>query len=221
MDFRFTRARFILCEGDDDKGFLESLIHGRAGMPEFQVCHAAECNPQRTGGKTAFAKSLAGIEPISGFEAVKALLLVLDNDVLGEAFAEAQKALADNGHTPPATPDGIGQVAGRPVSILMIPRYDIAGDLELFSLPAIHERWPIAEGCVDAFLRCTGANGWGDKPGSLNKARARSAIVGCNKDDPYKGIGHLFRQGVLSVMNPCFNEIAEFLQNFDARLGVQ
>lgn len=27
MPFKFTKSYFLLCEGDDDKGFLETLIN--------------------------------------------------------------------------------------------------------------------------------------------------------------------------------------------------
>lgn len=214
----FTKPRFMLCEGDDDKGVLESIIGARC-LPDFQICHAAECNPEHTGGRSGFVKALRGIEPLSGFSDLRALLLVTDNDSLESSFAEAQKALTDRGYTPPASPDGIGHVAGKPVAILMIPRADMEGNLELLALPAIHEVWPEANGCVESFLQCTGANMW-SKKGSLHKARARSAILGYNESDPYKGIGHLFRNGTLSAKHRCFNEISDFLRTFDARVGI-
>jgi hypothetical protein len=215
---KFTMPRFLLCEGDDDKGFLETLIQNR-GLPGFQVCHAAECNSSQTGGKAGFAASLRGFEALSGFADVKAFLLVADNDIRGTTFAEVRRALSDNGHTPPASPTAIGALSGKPVAILMIPTADREGDLESLCLPTIYEKWPRARLCVWCFLRCTGAIGWG-KRSSLNKARARSAIVGFNEDDPYKGIGHLFRNGTLSVRHRCFDDIANFLTGFDAMVGI-
>jgi len=214
----FTKPRFMLCEGDDDKGVFEAIIRERR-LPDFQICHAAECNPAHTGGRSGFAPSLRGMQPLSGFKELRALLLVTDNDVVGPAFSEAQRALSDNGHTPPASPDEIGELAGKPVIILMVPRPDVPGDLELLALPAIHEQWPASQRCVDSFLECTGANAW-NKPGSLHKAHARSAIVGYHEADPFKGIGHLFRSGTLSATNSCFNEIADFLSTFDTKVGI-
>ena len=101
----------------------------------------------------------------------------------------------------------------------MIPRADVAGDLEKLCLPAIHDTWPLAEQCVTSFLQCTGATAW-TKPASINKSRARAAAVGFYEPDPYKGIGHLFRNGTLSVLHNCFDEIALFLQNFDSTCGI-
>lgn len=217
---RFTKPRFLLCEGDDDKGFFEALIAGRQ-LPEFQICHSAQCNPEETGGKHGFSKSLRAKrwEVLSGWRDVKGILLATDNDKVGPAFAEAQKVLTDNGYVAPPNAAAVGNIAGKPTTILMIPGANVPGDLESLCLPAIHSTWPLAERCVTAFLQCTGANTW-TKPGSINKSRARAAAVGFNEEDPYKGIGHLFRNRTLSVQHSCFDEIANFLSNFDAKCGI-
>lgn len=215
--FAFTKSRFLLCEGDIDKGFLETLITERR-LPDFQVCHAAECNETHTGGNSGFAPALKGFEPITGFAAVRALLIVTDNDK-PSSFSDTQEALASNGYTPPSTPTDVGHMAGKPVAILMIPSADILGDLEKLCLPEIYRKWPKAEACVDEFMNCTGANLW-TKQSSINKARARSAPVGFYEPDPYKGIGHLFRNGTLSTLNNCFDGVGEFLRRFDAMVGI-
>jgi hypothetical protein len=101
----------------------------------------------------------------------------------------------------------------------MIPREDTAGDLEKLCLPAIHATWPLAQQCVTSFLQCTGASTW-KKSASVNKSQARAAAVGFYEPDPYKGIGHLFRNGTLPADHTCFDEIAVFLQNFDAMCGI-
>jgi hypothetical protein len=113
----------------------------------------------------------------------------------------------------------------KPVAICMIPNPRQFGDLESLSLPTIHRTWPKARLCVPLFLRCTGAltlfgrPNW-PKRSSLSKAKARAASVGFNRDDPYKGIGHLFQNGTLSVQHECFDELTAFLQNFDAFCGI-
>jgi hypothetical protein len=215
---KFEKERFLLCEGDDDKGFFEALIKKRQ-LPDFQVCHAAECNPEKIGGVPGFVRSLLGMEAISGFRNLKALLLVSDNDVVGNSFHAVQRALTDNNYIAPTAHDKVGVMERKPVAILMIPGHDKVGDLESLCLPAIHERWPTAADCVGSFLECTGANHW-TKRSSRSKANARAAAVGFNEPDPYKGIGHLFRNGTLSVHHPCFDEIGKFLQEFDAMCGI-
>jgi hypothetical protein len=212
MSFEFKKSRFMMCEGDDDKGFLETLIRER-GLPEFQVCHAAECNEKGVGGRSGFRHSLSGLSPITGFSEVKAMLIVTDNDK-ATSFADVCAVLTHNGHQAPTTSTQVGAIHGKPVAVLMIPSANECGDLEKLCLPEILGRWPRAEQCVREFLACTGADQW-RKNSSLNKARARSAVVGFNEDEPYMGIGNLFRNGTLSVRNPCFDEVALFLENFD------
>lgn len=216
---RFTKKRFLLCEGDDDKGFFESLIRYRR-LPDFQVCCTAECNTKAVGGVSGFAKSIEGMEVLYGFrDVLKALLFVSDNDILGKSFEYIQRALTMNGYTAPNTHDTVGQMAGKPVAIFMIPRHDKIGDLETLCLPTIHAKWPTAEGCVNSFLQCSGATGWTHRA-SINKARVRSATVGFNERDPYKRIGDLFKNRTLSVNHACFDEIALFLSRFDTTCGI-
>lgn len=217
MPLKFTKSRFLVCEGDDDKGFLETLIRDR-GLPEFQVCHAAECNDKGVGGRSAFKHSLSGLAPITGFDAVRAILIVTDNDTAG-SFTEVRDALIENGHTAPGTANEVGSIHGKPVAVLMIPSSAEHGDLEVLCLPEILRRWPEAAHCVAAFLTCTHADRW-TKQSSINKARARSATVAFNEDEPYMGIGNLFRKGTLSVANPCFDEVVGFFQNFDHMCGI-
>jgi hypothetical protein len=225
MAFDFTKPRFLLCEGDDDKGFLEALIENRPGLPEFQICHAAECNANKQGGRSGFRLSLdGGIRPLSGFGQLRAILIVSDNDT-ASSFADVQTELRAVGHTPPPSVNSVGSVFGKPVAVFMIPRASTLGDLESLSLPAIHQTWPKARICVPLFLRCTGAlkcfggANW-PKRSSISKARARAATVGFNEDDPYKGIGRLFKNGTLPVQHRCFDEIANFLRDFDAFCGI-
>jgi|GEM_PF-2579790 len=222
MTFEFTKPRFLLCEGDDDKGFLETLIQQR-GLPDFQVCHSAECNEagsdgKGVGGRAGFVHSLTGFAPITSFKKVKAILIVTDNDT-ARSFRDVSDALTVNGHIAPATAADVGSVHGKPLAILMIPSSAIHGDLEKLCFPEVVAKWPKADQCVTDFLVCTGADHWA-KQSSINKARLRSATVAFNEAEPYMGIGNLFRKGVLSTANACFNPIGDFLRAFDAKVGI-
>jgi hypothetical protein len=224
LSFSFTKPRFILCEGIDDKAFLEALIEDRH-LPEFQVRHSAECNKTQTGGNTGFRPAVKGMEALSGFDQLRALLIVADNDVLGQSFHDTQTAFTANGYIAPPTPGEIGNMKGKAVAIFMVPSADTVGDLESLSLPAIYQKWPRAKRCVPLFLKCTGAIACTGKPkwpkrSSISKAYARAAAVGFNEDDPYMGIGYLFKHHQLSPQHECFNEIANFLANFDAFSGI-
>jgi len=170
------------------------------------------------GGRSGFKHSLSGLTPIKGFKELKAILIVTDHDK-ASSFSEVQEALTVNGHTPPGVPANLGSVHGKPVAVLLIPSETENGDLEKLCFPEIARVWPKAEECVSAFLKCTGADKW-EKKSSANKARARSATVAFNEAEPYMGIGNLFRKGVLSTDNSCFDPVADFLRAFDAKVGI-
>src|SRR5712692_2306181 len=120
-------ARFVLCEGDDDKGLLETIATV-VGMPKLQVRHAAECNEQHTGGRSGFEHAIAGFDIVNKFRQVKSFDIVTDNDN-AKAFEETAKALSKNGYKAPRTPAGIGELDRRPVKILLVPDA-VRGDLE-------------------------------------------------------------------------------------------
>ena len=216
--FTFTEERFILCEGDDDKFFLDALISQRS-LPKFQVRHAAECNDKKAGGRSGFLHALNGIDVISGFNRVRGILLVTDNDHPTKAFGDIRRILKALKCPPLANATAIGTVAGKPLAVLMIPDHLTAGDLEVLCWPAILAKWPNVEECVPNFLRCTGADQW-KKKSSVNKATLRSAIVGNNEQDPYNTLGLLFKKGILSTAHNCFNIVAQFLADFDRLVGI-
>jgi hypothetical protein len=209
-------TRFVLCEGDDDKGLLETVAN-LPGMPKLQVRHSAECNEKRTGGRSGFQHAIAGFDIVSNFRQVKGFVLVTDNDN-AKAFNDTGKALSKNGHRAPSTPAGIGELDGRPVKILLLPDA-LRGDLEKLCLDVLISKWPKSKRCVPAFLKCTGAERW-KKQASKNKALSRATIVGFYEEDPYKGLGHLFRKGVLNVAHPKLRPLVQAFRNIDNLLGL-
>lgn len=218
---QFICSRFLICEGPDDKGFLESLVE-RHRLPDFQICHAAEFNGWDegqipTGGKSGIKKSLERIDVLRGFEGLRAVLIITDNDH-AKAFRDLQKELKGI-CTVPDSPSVVGSIYGKPLAVFMIPSADECGDLETYCLPEIHRHWPRSEQCVTEFLTASRALQW-TKQSSINKAKARAAVVGFHQPDPYKGVGHLFKSGVLETGNARFRPLIDFLNNFDAFVGI-
>ena len=219
---QFSNDRFLICEGIDDKQFLTALVKKRR-LPEFQICHAAEFNgwgegEQPIGGKSGIPKSLYRIDVLSGFDSLKALLIVTDNDHQ-KSWKELRKSLKGI-CTLPETPVEIGLIYGKPLAIFLIPSAAEYGDLETYCLPEVHRKWPRAESCVNTFLDCTGASMW-EKKASKNKAKFRAATVGFYQPDPFKGLGYRLGNEALSADNPRFDELAQFLKDFDSLVGIR
>jgi hypothetical protein len=119
--YPFSEERFILCEGDDDKFFLEALIEERH-LPRFQVRHTAESSGVRgSGGTSGFLNSLNGIDALTGFDKLKGILLVTDNDKIPKSFNDMRRILKALKLTPPNTPTDILDICGKPGALLMIP----------------------------------------------------------------------------------------------------
>jgi hypothetical protein len=87
------------------------------------------------------------------------------------------------------------------------------------TLDVLIGKWPKSKDCVEAFLRCTGADKWNNQA-SKNKALSRAIIVGFNESDPYKGLGHLFRSGELSVLHPKLEWLVESFRRVDQLLEI-
>jgi hypothetical protein len=217
---QFTSPRLLLCEGPDDKGFLEALIREHH-LPQFQICHAAEFKGKDdqppTGGKNGFRGCLDGADVLRGFDDLKAILIVTDNDS-DSALRDLRRIMRDVCDIPQDVTE-IGSFCGKPLAVYLIPSANEIGDLESYCLPEIHRVWPNAEKQVTAFLTETKALAW-EKLSSIRKAKARAAIVSNYQPDPYHGIGVLFRKGYFQCKNQRFDELVNFLRDFDAFVGI-
>lgn len=214
--WEFNEDRFILCEGDHDKYFLESLIKNRR-LPKFQVKHAAEitkveCTKKPTGGTSGFGIAIESFPGTTGFHKLKGIAIVTDNDT-EKAIGNIQRELRGYGYIPSGV-KGIGRIQNIPVVIIPIPDNANYGNLEKLCLPVLYSKWPDAKKCVEAYIECTGAINW-RKNNELSKAIVRSIISGFYEDDPNKGLGYLFQNGVLPLDHVCFNGIADTLSRFD------
>jgi hypothetical protein len=142
-------ARFVLCEGDDDKGLLDSIA-SLPGMPNLQVRYASECNEKHTGGRSGFEHSIREFPIVTNFRRVKGFVFVTDNDN-ENAFKDTCENLSKNGYKAPSARDGIGELDGRPAKILLLPD-SVYGDLEKLCLDVLISKWPRSKACVEAFL---------------------------------------------------------------------
>jgi hypothetical protein len=210
MTWHFEEERFILCEGPHDEHFLKAFIN-RRGLPPFQVKDAHTCCG--TGGRSGFSPSIQGFSTTRGFTELKGIVIITDNDN-EEAFTETQEALGDCGYRAPANPMATGLIEDKPVLIILMPSHIEYGNLEKICLPSLYEKWPEAEQCVKMYLECTRAVTW-EKQHELCKAAVRSVISGFYEDDPYKGLGYLFRDHPDLADHDCFNGLADILNRFD------
>lgn len=209
--WKFEQERFILCEGEHDKVILESLIRGR-NLGDFDVRFTGELNREGKGGKDAFGATIEGFPPIIGFNRLKGIAIVTDNDEEG-TLDKTVKHLKKHGYSPKRDPQ-FGTIHEKPMFIILLPHIDTIGKLESLCLPALCDKWPGSSVCVEDYLKCTGATQW-RKQKELDKARIRALVAGYNEKDPSKGFHHIFKSDNSLIFHNCFDNLANMLERFD------
>jgi len=101
-------GRIIICEGEHDKHFLESLITRRR-LPTFQVLDAHACCG--IGGVSGLVPALEGLYAIHGFTELAGIAIVTDNDNV-RSLTNLQRKLDESEHYDSIQPLRIGKMAG-------------------------------------------------------------------------------------------------------------
>jgi hypothetical protein len=210
-DWAFEEKRFVLCEGPHDKEVLEFLIAERK-LGAFQIKTSHEC--VGSAGIDGFGPALQGFPAIRGFKSLDGIAIVVDNDNT-RRLPNIRRQLQRYGYVP-TTPNYGGRIRDKSVIIVPIPDHNECGDLEKLCLPALYSAWPGAEECVMTYLEWTGALEW-KKQNQLWKAKVRCVISGHYEDDPYKGLGYLFKDKKFRHLarHRCFDRLVYILRNFD------
>lgn len=220
----FDRDIFILCEGLQDKLFLEALILEHR-LASFQIGYAGEFKPDQKnyqetvyGGRSTF-KVIDGFSVVQGFSRVKGIMILTDNDNAG-ALPETLKILEQlTDYIKDETTPMKGQVFGKPSQIVLIPGDNEYGNLETFCTPVLYDKWMQSRDCVNEYLKCSGA----DKLFSENKKRKaiiRSLIAGYYMKNPGSGIGALFKESGVSTCHPHFEQLVRKLDDFANSLQI-
>jgi hypothetical protein len=209
----FTQPRFIICEGFEDAALARGLI----GTPSRHL-QAFDVSPipdvADAAGKDGFEDAFIGCDALTDFDNVSEVVIVADND--GNAFAsfaavraQLLKAIRHNW----AIPDHAGQKAvGQPsVSIWMWPSPGNNGCLETVLWDLIKTKYLNEANCVDAAMKCSGADAW--PISKLDKARVRCFISIACKRNPAITLGLVWRDlpKLFPLTNPSFNPFARFL----------
>ena len=208
-----TPTRVLLCEGGGDKNFFQELIKARH-LPEFYVTHPREKEP---GGRPGFTQRLRSLRLQPGFDAVRGIIVVSDNDGNpNSSFQEVRRLIHEAEYRAPNHPFVV--VAGPPaLVVMMIPAANENGQLETLCLRAIRDAWSREFRCAERYAECVGIETWSQ--GKQERAMLRALISHICKKDPNSSLSHLWHDGrepVIPLDHACFNGIATFLTSFDA-----
>ncbi|MBE1506067.1 DUF3226 domain-containing protein [Rhizobium viscosum] len=207
QEFTFFLPRLILCEGPHDAGFFRGLISQRQ-LKEFHI----KSPDKETGpGISGFKRSLEGFPAITGFEKVKDIVVVADNDDdPATAFADVCKQITDAGLVPPNQPGAVS--VGNPnIHVMMIPAANQSGSLESLCYSAGTRGKAAIASCISAFEACLGIAGWPEQKKA--KMRLRSYLAGTYRRNPDILFSRVWieQPNLIPLQDAVFDPIAAYL----------
>ena len=209
--------RLILCEGQGDQSFFRHLILERL-LPSFDVYYPSLPHTF-SGGRQAFGQMLQALSAVRGFNELKGILVVSDNDENpSRSFQEvAQQISAAEGFARPASPLTIARTNHiPPLVVLMIPWTAQPGTLETLCLISASAERPALRDCLNTYADCTDAIDW--PISKRDKMRLRCMLSASCPTDPNTSLVHTWsagRERLIPLEHECFNQIANFLAGFD------
>jgi hypothetical protein len=151
-----------------------------------------------------------------GFDQLTRILVVSDNDRDPKcSFAEVRLKIHNGGFVCPN--QDLACATGSPsVAVMMIPIGE-PGQLETLCLRAVKDAWPTQYNCAETYGECAGILGW--KIAKQERARLRALISHICEEDPNSSLTYMWHDGreeVIPLSHACFDQIADFLKDFDA-----
>jgi len=212
MTIEIKKPRLIVCEGKADVAFFEHLITER-DLPEFQVLPA--------NGNSRYEDILVALTAAPGFSGLSGILVVGDNDRNpATAFQNirAQIQAAGGYGVPNALRVPARNASFPPIVVLMVPWDDTVGCLETLLLEAVRTVNPELGMCVDAYATCAHIDAWNEIERSKMKLQSLTSVI-C-RSDPTTPVSFAWSrpEAIISLAQPCFNQIVDFLRAFPALL---
>ena len=217
-----NREYVLLCEGMHDVQFFSHLILQR-NLPSFEILSCGHVVDAPRDGISHLTEALDELPSIPGFQNLRAILIVADNDSdPAVAFARVTTMInataeilgpTNRRYIAPLVP--LTKAGTNPVIVvMMIPLTDVPGSLDTMCLTAAMNGAPTIAPCVEAFAKCAGADTWPIT--KLGKMKLRSLISAGYRDNPYLQPAWVWRDGTSLVPLPdhVFDNIASFLSNF-------
>lgn len=203
------RSEFlILGEGGRDVAFVKELITKRSIQTSIQVDLA--------GGQSGFKVRLEGYSALRGWDTLKGVLLISDNDASSKkSFQDVKGQLNDGGFPSPPRPLEIARKKGMPpLAVLMMPYPSIDGSsegcLETLTIPALESADKTSFDHIRTLLTNCNVAAW-PKKGSRDKVAVRCNISVRWPDDPMLGLQLAFGKGLIPLDHQIFNDVAYIL----------
>src|SRR5262249_16806426 len=146
------------------------------------------------GGRSGFESRLRGLRLQPGFDSVRGVVVVSDNDQNPNAsFQEARSLIHNASFSSPNNPYAFAP-GSPPVAVILIPAQNVNGQLETLCLTAISSAWPTQFHCAQTFATCIGIGAWAN-PNKRERATLRALISHICQRDPNSSLTHLWHDG--------------------------
>jgi len=219
----FTKEWVLYCEGSSDKAFFLALIK-KHNLPDFQVRFPLGAD-EETGGWTQFGRSLHKAKPVTGFEHVRAILIVTDNDDCPkerfEAIQEQLRIDAPGFGVPTRPLEAARSTCTLPaIVVMMLPLDGSNGNLETSCLISAYDQWPEMRAPIDSYTANTPAGQWDDLKQA--KMRIQCIIAARCRQNPYTTLSRLWdkpEEYHIPLDHPSFNGIVSVLADFATLLS--
>jgi hypothetical protein len=214
----FTSEHFVLCEGEEDAAFARAVAAGRNPKLFFDVSPNVDVG--NIGGNTGFEASFLALEPIAGFNQVKHVVILADNDEnptrsfnsIIKSLAALRASNAIHRQWGEATQAGAQFGGDRSVAVWMWPAPGEKGCLETLLWRAVKKRHPKEAECAEAACHCSGADRW--PVSKFYKALVRCFLSLTCKRNPAISLSTLWRDAanLIPISDLAFKAFADFLQ---------
>lgn len=196
---------------------MRALINARGGHLSFDVSPVIDIG--EIGGDSGFAAAAIQCEPITGFTNVADVVILSDNDDNPQdSFDNVRKQIDDAknmgdlsrnwGQATTPTNKSPGDPS---LSIWMWPSAGTPGCLETLLWSVVQNTRAQEAACVEAALKCSGANQW--PVSKLDKARIRCFLSLVCRRNPAITLGTLWRDAptLISLNRNEFDPIYNYL----------
>lgn len=222
FSFEPNKPCLVLGEGPHDRAFFRALMRARH-IGGYQTVCPNDLGIEG-GGNTRWKEALNALVGTTGFETLRGLVIVADNDDNpNDAFTNVQQALhgAAEFTGPPyrkfPVPNNPLDIQDGPpaVSVVMMPGTGVRGCLENLTADVAYNAASAAiRTCVDDYCSCAGFNGLSESKKS--KARLRSLIACGHHANPEISSAKVWNDcpGVIPLNDHRFTSIADHLTSF-------
>lgn len=209
----------FLCEGPHDKAFLEHLREKR-GLPSFQCEAFGDVAGADNNGIDMLTQALDALPALTGFESIKRILIVADNDTSpSDSFKKVCDLIGSAGPLGNGAQYGVPQRpqtyagTGPEIIVLMLPWTDEPGALETLCYQASMNACPKETGCVEEFAKCSNIESW-ESPTKIAKMKLHSLIAVFHKRNPGLTPRRVWDDipKAVPLEDTVFDNIANFLQ---------